>query len=70
MADRFIQIDGQIHVVLDSEHVLCHTATFDAADSEEDESLRWWPTTKTVVTCEACARIVMLCKGVRCRAIP
>lgn len=62
---EFVRIDGCVHVVLDGDSVICHTATHDAADTEGNEALRWHPTTSTTVTCEACARIVRLCQGVK-----
>jgi hypothetical protein len=61
---RFVRIDGATHLCLDSEHVLCHTATSDAADSEGDESLRWHETTKQYVTCHECSDIILLCRHV------
>lgn len=60
---QLVKIDGFIHLVLDSEHVLCHTATSDAADSEGDEALRWLATTATAVTCPQCASIIRLCRN-------
>lgn len=60
----FIRMGGVVHLALDSEHLLCMTATFDAADTEGDEKLRWHPTTSTTVTCELCAGIIALCDGV------
>lgn len=52
---------------LNGEYTLCGDA-FDAHISESD-----WPngemvaTTKRVVTCERCCRIIEMCRGVRCR---
>lgn len=60
----FIRVDGCVHLQLDSEHLLCGIATFDAADSEHDEALRWHPTPTKRVTCDVCAGIIRLCAGV------
>lgn len=61
----FVEVDGRVHLTQDSEHLLCNTATFDAADTEDDESLRWKPTKAKAVTCEPCIAIIQLCRGVR-----
>lgn len=66
----FIQMEGFIHLALNSEHLLCNMSTFDAADTEGDESLRWHPTTRSVVTCPVCVEIVELCRGVRTKKVP
>ncbi len=65
---RFVHIGTFVHLVLDGEHVLCHTATSDAADTEGDESMRWVKTDSKVVTCPLCAAIIHLCRGVRVTA--
>lgn len=64
--NRFVRVDGCVHVVLahDEEQLLCGTCTFDAADSEQDESLRWHETKATAVTCEICAKIINQCLSV------
>ena len=62
---RFIRMGGVIHLSDGGEHLVCATATFDAADSEGDETLRWHDTDKTTVTCEGCAAVIRLCAGVK-----
>lgn len=61
----FVKVGASVHLALNSEHLLCNTATSDAADSEADESLRWHPTKRRAVTCPVCATIIRLCHGVR-----
>lgn len=61
----FVRIGSFVHLVLNSEHVICHTATSDAANTERDESLRWMSTASTVVTCPECTEIARICRGVR-----
>lgn len=62
---KFVQMGGAIHLAIDGEHLLCNTATFDAADSEGDEDLRWHETTEKIVSCTDCIALILLCKGVR-----
>lgn len=62
---QLTRIGEHTHLVLDGEHVLCHTATSDAADTEKDESVRWHATEVKVVTCPRCVDIIRLCRGVR-----
>lgn len=62
---RFVRVDGKVHLALNTEHLVCHSATSDAADSEGDESLRWHSTKRTTVTCPDCAEIIRLCAGVK-----
>lgn len=61
----FIRMDGVVHLALDGEHLVCMSATYDAADSEKDEALRWFPTPSTTVTCDICAKVIRLCHGVK-----
>lgn len=65
---NFVEIGGRVHLALDSEHVLCHDATFDAHLSEGDSSMEWHVTKSRIVTCSECITIVQLCRGVHCGA--
>jgi hypothetical protein len=59
--DTFICIIGPLQ---GQEFTLCGVA-FDAADSEEDETLRFHPTNRRVVTCPECANVVLACRNVK-----
>jgi hypothetical protein len=58
-----VEVSGLIHVVLDADNTLCYTATSDAADSENDESLRWRPVNvrKPKINCKSCLDVIHIC---------
>ncbi len=64
---KFIEFEGDVHLISGEgggEHTLCGVA-FDAVDSEHDESLRFTPTKRRIITCPGCAGVVLACRGVR-----
>lgn len=66
-SSRFVEFEGDVHLIAGGgggEHTLCGVA-FDAADSEHDESLRFTPTKRRIITCSGCASVVLACRGVR-----
>lgn len=63
----FVEAEGLVHFVppgLGGEHTLCGDA-FDLASHEPD--YEWKSTTKTTVTCPACAEVIRACQGVKTR---
>ena len=60
--------NGLVHVVnpLGGEHTLCGDA-FDIDTEAGDEEHAWKHHTRGPVTCERCAAVVMVCRGVRIR---
>lgn len=66
-AGKFVEFEGEVHLIAGAgggEHTLCGCA-FDAADSEHDESLRFRPTKRRIITCHGCSVVVLACRGVR-----
>ena len=59
-AGTLVFVAGKVHLVLDSENLICHSATSDAASSENDPSLRWKATKRKKVSCEDCLTIVQI----------
>lgn len=53
-----VQVEGATHIVLDGEHLICGSAVAEAADTEDDEALRWRPTRRKSVTCVACQQVI------------
>ena len=53
---------GDTHVALNSEHLVCHSATSDAADTEYDDTLRWLKPTRREPSCAACAQVINACR--------
>jgi hypothetical protein len=65
---RYIRCAGAVHIVghgMGGEALLCGICTFDAAESESDESLRWHEPKRQAVTCSQCASIIALCKSAK-----
>jgi len=61
---EFVEAECKVHLVspLQGEHTLCG----DAFDLGTDEpGYEWKPTSRRVVTCPNCARIIHECRGVR-----
>lgn len=53
---------GDVHVVLDSENLLCGKATFDAGESENDPDAVWRSAAGLrTPTCAECVTIIKLC---------
>lgn len=64
MARLRVVFEGEVHLVgPNSEFTLCSVA-FDAADSENEPTLRWMPTRQRIVTCPECVRVIVHCRNV------
>ena len=58
-----VLMGGTHHLVDCSEHLLCKSATFDAAGSENAPELRWRLPKAKRVTCPVCLGIIALVKS-------
>lgn len=52
---------GDTHIRLDSEHLVCMSATFDAAATENEPGARWRMPTRKKPNCTACLQVVTVC---------
>lgn len=56
-----VDVAGMTHIRLNAEDLVCHSATSDAASSENDPSLRWRKATRKRPNCPLCLRVVQAC---------
>lgn len=67
MSRRFIETNAGVHLVnteqQGGEFTLCGDA-FDI-DGIEGRSTTWRKTTRSIVTCPRCLKVVLMCRGVR-----
>ena len=54
---------GSVHIVLDGEHLVCKSATNDAAESENDADMLWTATASRQPTCPACLHVLGACRA-------